>query len=181
MLSDSTTVYGRVTQALHWWMAVLLILQGLNSILILILGGGREGNPVSVVLGPQHRPIGIAVLILVLLRIVWAISQRGHRPKHIGNTGKLAVASHLALYLLVLFVSIAGPLLDWGRGEELAIYGTVLFNAGPERAWAIALGSMHANLSWTLIILIGGHIAVALYHQFIICDNLIARMIGKHE
>jgi cytochrome b561 len=180
MVYDSTRVYGRVTQALHWWMAVLLILQGLNSLLILILGGGREGNPVSMVLGPQHRVFGIAVLLLVLSHIVWAITQRGHRPKHLGLSGRLAVAGHIALFLFVLIVSITGPLLDWGRGEELKIYGVLLFNAGPERAWAIALGSLHANLSWTLIILIGGHIAVALYHQFVLRDNLIARMIRKN-
>lgn len=177
MLKDSNDVYGRVSQALHWVMAFYLIRQAVG-----VLAGyvNEAENVVSHFLEGKHQPTGVAILVLLLIRLAWVATQAGHRPRHPGTAGKFAVGGHLLLYILMLLVPVTGLLIAWGKGKGLQAYGLTLFKAGPEVEWAIALGrTLHTPVGWMLMVLIGGHIAIALYHHFVIHDRTMSRMLGN--
>ena len=85
-MNDSAHRYGSVSRILHWGMALLLTLQFLKL-------GDRidEGEHwIGQTLVPTHVSIGVLLLVLVLLRLTWAVVQRGRRPqpaKGIPRTG----------------------------------------------------------------------------------------------
>jgi cytochrome b561 len=85
---------------------------------------------------------------------------RGVPPAPAGESGALALpgaAGHVALYVLMLALPITG-LLAW--------YGGVTALAQPH-------GEILKLLLWVMIVL---HVGAALYHQFVLKDNLLARM-----
>lgn len=136
-------------------------------------------NVVSHFLHGSHQPTGVIILVLVILRLAWIATQKGHRPAHEGRLGQVASLTHGLLYVLMVLASASGLLLIWGKGKGLALYGVILFEEGKTTDWAVALGSfLHTPLSWTLCILMTGHIGAALFHHFVLGDKTLFRIIG---
>ena len=107
--------------------------------------------------------VHIVTGVLVLAFAVWRLALRVTRgvpaaPAGESNLMKLAgEAGHWALYALMLAMPITG-LLAW--------YGGVTSLAG-----------LHGDiLKVLLIVMIGLHVVAALYHQFMLKDNLLNRM-----
>lgn len=78
MTFDARKRYGTVTEAFHWLMALLVGWQ-------LLKFGDRiaEGEHwVGQTLVPWHVSVGVLMLVLVVPRTVWALSQRRRRPLH---------------------------------------------------------------------------------------------------
>ena len=110
-------------------------------------------------LGAQlHAIVGIAVLALTVLRLVLRVVQGAPAPVA-GQHPLVTIASvvvHGLLYLLLLALPMAG-MAAWGGGITEA-------------------GEVHEVLFILTLVLVGLHVAAALLHQFVIKDNLIARM-----
>src|SRR5690606_16538150 len=90
MISDSRERYGRISKILHWVMAFLIGWQVLKF-------GDRisEGEHwVGQTLVPWHVSIGVLLLCLVVLRMLWALSQRTHRPLQNPATAMLVKIGH---------------------------------------------------------------------------------------
>ena len=117
--------------------------------------------------------IGAALLVLMVIRIIMRFTTKkpdwadtGH--KFLNWLGELV---HWGMYLVIFFLFSMGGWLAHSRNvlgyllnSEAVIRGARLPNA------------LH-HLGWFMIILLLGlHIAGALYHQFILKDNLLARM-----
>jgi len=90
-----------------------------------------------------------------------------------------AEALHRLFYLLL----IAGPFLGWASASAhklpLNVFG--LFRlpaiAAPRARWGLVAGDIHKVAMWTLLALIGLHVAAALYHRFVRHDHVLARML----
>lgn len=173
-LNDSQRRYGRVAQVLHWTIALLVVLQ-------IALGwymGDLEDRAARRVLEGRHISIGITILLLTLIRIGWALTHR--RPAlPSGMPGwerGLARATHILFYVLLLAMPLSGWIMESVGPRPISFWGVpwphfpglAAMLAGQDtEAFKDTVESLHgAPLVWSMICLIGLHVAGALKHQF---------------
>lgn len=175
-MKDSSIRYGAVTRTLHWLMAVLFLSQFLKF-------GDRinEGEHwIGQTLVPTHVTLGVLLLVLIVLRLVWALVQRAQRPGHEGPLAMLVRSGHVMLYVCMALMPITGILYMVGHGYGLGAFGVDLIaGSGGETKidWMISLGSLHSPIAWLFLVLVIGHIGAALYHQFVLKDGTLRRII----
>lgn len=175
---DTADRYGRISRWLHWGMALLFAWQFLGMALRLALG---RTPLVSFFVG-THASVGLLLLLLVLLRGAWGLSQRGRRPPHgAGWLGRAAAWGHGALYLLMLVVPLLALVRAYGSGRAFVWFHTVpLFAAGPKQPALMApADALHGVLAWTLLALVAGHVAMVVLHRWWWRDGVAARMVGR--
>jgi cytochrome b561 len=127
-----------------------------------------------------HRPLGIALLALVVIRAIVRI-KRGSPPlpqnmpaiQHVA-----AKASHVVLYLLMA----AMPLIGWGMlsagGYPIVMFGAVHLPpilAQNVRMFAL-LRALHTWLAFALFATVLLHLAAALLHGLIRRDGVFSSM-----
>jgi cytochrome b561 len=175
---DTTERYGLVTRLLHWAMALILLWQFTGMSLRLILGR----TPLMAFWVGTHQSIGTVLLMLILLRLLWAWSNRRRRPRQEPTwAGKAARFGHAALYVLLLVVPALSLLRAFGNGRGYAFFGhQVVGRTGVRIEWMAAPADLlHSKLAWLLLALIFGHAAMALVHHFVRRDGVLLRMAGR--
>ncbi len=158
---------------LHWLLALALAFQ-------LSLGLRLEDMGLGGFAAFQlHKSVGVAVLLLTLLRLLWRLTRRPPPAAEKGLTGGLAKAVHFGLYVFMIGAPLTGWLLV---STDKVKVPTLLFGTAPlphlplpESLNGFAHGS-HALLGWLGIALVLLHVAGAIRHQWLIRDNLMARM-----
>lgn len=178
MFKDSPRVYGVVTRTLHWLIAVLLLIQLIGMFSTTLLG---QGNAIYSLLAPWHKTLGVTLLLLIVVRVLWALTQIRRRPNHEGAQGRLAVAGHVAMYVLLVLMPLSGVLMSWGGGYGVKAFGAMLLPQGADVAWASAFHAWHGPIAWGLSALIVGHVAMALHHHFGRRDGTLRRMVGRED
>lgn len=177
---DTPDRYGAISRFLHWSMAVLILWQFLMMILFDIFGP-LEALQAVARFGP-HGIVGAAVLVLVLIRGAWALFNVRRRPPQApGHLGRIARAGHLGFYALMLVIPAVALLRVYGSGRGWRPYDVQLIpTTGEEIAWMVAPGdAVHGLLSWVLLALVGGHVAMALAHHLFWKDATLQRMAGS--
>lgn len=180
-LRDTPAVYGKVSRALHWLMALLVIWQFIGMGLKLLLG--RESAVAGFFVG-SHQQVGTVLFLLILLRLIWAVSNRGSRPPHgEGFNGIAAKAGHGLLYLCLLIVPLVALIRAYGSTRAFAPFGFEIFPAREVAIeWTQQLGGMlHGELAWVMGVLILGHVFMAIYHEAKWRDGTLSRMAGPHR
>ncbi len=175
-----STSYSWPAKGFHWLIALLILCT-------LPLGFYMVGLP----LAPQklrlfnyHKWIGITVLALTVLRLLWRLSARP--PDPIASTPRwqhvLAAIAHATLYLFTIVMPITGWVMSSAYG-----FPTVLFTViqlpdlvGKNKALGDLLRTVHDGLAWGLVVVLSIHIAAALWHQFVLRDNVLGRMLFNH-
>lgn len=173
MINDSRERYGRISKILHWVMAFLIGWQVLKF-------GDRisEGEHwIGQSLVPWHVSIGVLLLCLVVLRMLWALSQRTHRPLQNPATARLVKLGHSLLYAGMLLMPITGLMVMLGGGYGVKAFGIQLIAKGEGLPLAESLGSLHSPLAWAVTVLIIGHVGIALFHHFVRRDDTLRRML----
>ncbi|MDT1060668.1 cytochrome b [Paracoccus sp. CPCC 101403] len=177
-LRDTSTRYGRLTRALHWSMAALLAWQFLGMGLKLVLGR----TPVVSFFTSSHQKVGTVLFVLIVLRALWAVANRGNRPSHGGGLmGVAARAGHLSLYAVMLLVPLAALLRAYGSERVFAPFGFQIFAAqDPQIGWMVGFGNaLHGELGWLMLALIAGHVAMVGLHEGMWRDGTLSRMAGR--
>ncbi len=91
----------------------------------------------------------------------------------------MAQGLHRLFYLLLL----VAPFLGWASASAhdlpVNVFGLVTLPpiAAPKARWALTAGDIHKVAMWTLLALIGVHVAAALYHHFVRQDRVLQRML----
>jgi cytochrome b561 len=171
--------YNTVAIVLHWMIALLII-----GLIVFGLLMTQEWVPNRFVIYQWHKSIGIAVLVLSVMRLFWRLT---HKPPALPTTMPKwqHLASH-ATHGLFYGLMIVMPLLGWAMvsASELPI-PTVLFGLiplpdmpGVPEADVVAsrfrlLHEIGAKLFIALIVL---HIGAALKHHFKDRDDVLRRM-----
>jgi cytochrome b561 len=170
------------SRLIHWTMAAMILAMLFIGVGLVTTATARYTELVSI-----HRPLGIAILALVLVRIVnrW-INRPPPLPRSVPPLQRLAAhASHLALYGLM----IAMPLIGWGMlsaaGYPIVFYGPLqLPPILPQNAAMYAgLRTAHSVLAYLLFATILLHLGAALFHGLIRRDGVLESMasVGKRR
>lgn len=127
-----------------------------------------------------HKSIGASFLIWTVLRLINRLVAKAppHPPMPVWQTA-IAHLTHLGLYVAMLAMPITGILMSMYGGRGVSVFG--LFSlpsvVGIDREMAKLMNGLHTGaVFYVLVFLVVAHVAGALYHQFVMKDNLIARM-----
>jgi len=160
-LGDNTDHYGRVSRALHWGMALLILWQFLSAGAHLLL----EDTAVEAFFWATHKPLGLLLFALIFIRMAWAIANLSRRPKSINSA---ASAGHIGLYALLAIVPGLALLRQYGSGKPFEPFGIPVFLGfeGEKIPWMVAPGNLlHSWLGWLLLAMIVGHTFMAFWHR----------------
>jgi len=164
-----------ISRLLHWLMAVMIL-----SMLLLGAGMTATVSPRYPLLFSIHRPLGIAILGLAVLRLINRLfNPPPPLPESIPAVQRLAAkASYLTLYALMFML----PLVGWGM-LSAALYPIVLFGAWhlppilPQNPTLYAwLRPLHTSLAYLLFATFLVHMGAALEHGLIRRDGVLASM-----
>jgi cytochrome b561 len=168
--------YNPALVSLHWIIAILIF----STVL---LAGEDEGGGAATIAGIPtigvHMLLGITILVLLTIRLI--VRWRTQHPDW-ATTGnrfldRVGEITHWALYLFTFGMTITGLSLAT-RGNRLArVLGlAVATPSGQFRPRGFSIGMFHGAIWFFLLLLILLHVGAALYHQFILKDNLLSRM-----
>ncbi len=175
------TSYNLVAKILHWVMAIIIIAAwfiGFYSANFLSYADLNSGKFGMVTL---HKQIATTVMFLIVLRIVWRLTHATpDLPETMSPLVKLAAhLGHIALYILMIAVPISGWFFSSSAGYGAPVAG--LFELPPlieksDDAELATFGAIHTYLTWALGLVVLGHVAMALKHQFIDKDGTLEKM-----
>lgn len=176
-MSNPTQSFSLLARLLHWLMAVMIL-----AMLFIGIGMVATVSERHAWLLRIHRPLGIAILLLALVRLTVRIRRPPPPlPADLPVPQRLAaLASHWLLYALM----IAIPLIGWAMlsaGGDPVMLGTSfhlppILPADPT-AFAI-LRHLHTWLALLLFLTFLAHMAAALYHGLIRRDGVLSSMIA---
>ena len=165
--SNNQKRYTPLMVTLHWLIALLIFATfGLGLVI--------EDLPAQekVAWLRLHMPLGIATLLLMLVRLVARWRSPLPAPANSDNPllDKIAGITHGLLYLLALLLPLTGMFLNISNN----LSSVVFFGQGqyPEGLQTM----LHGVLPKALAALLALHIGAALWHQFIKKDGLLGRM-----
>lgn len=166
--------FNRTARMLHWVMALAILT-------MLFIGVGMVASlSLRPVLISVHRPLGIAILLLVIVRLV---NRWRHRPPplpvDLPRVQVLAArASHWLLYALMFAMPLVGwSMLSAGGYPVTMFEGLALPPIAPHDATVYAvLRGAHTWLALLLFATVLVHLAAALFHAWVRRDAVFASM-----
>jgi cytochrome b561 len=173
-MSTQRRQFPAFSRLLHWTMAAMVLtMLCIGVAMVVSLGSYR-------VLVSIHRPLGIAILILVVVRFV---NRLLNPPPPFPVTmsrgeGLAATASELTMYGLMFVL----PLVGWGM-LSAARYPIVLFGSVhlpfilPHNAmlyWVLRMA--HTILAYLFFLTFIAHFGAILFHTLIVRDGILKRM-----
>lgn len=170
--------YAPARRALHWGMAVLLVLA-------FVFIEGREnfarGTPERLAMVQAHFWAGIALLALMLPRLLLAFSRPAPAvsPALPAWQALPAKSMHLLLYAMLLAQPVLGLLTAWTDGKDIFIPFTSLALPAPmaaSEALAHRFEDLHEFIGSAFYWVVGLHVLAALYHHFLRRDDTLRRM-----
>lgn len=179
MKSSTPSRFSATGQVIHWLTAVIVLFA-------FILGpGGPETRIYSTsndFSRQFHETLGLCVFALVVVRVLWrAVTVRPappQVPRWMDISAKLVQA---ALYILLFALPLTAIAGAWLEGHPLTLTGGV--EIAPMFAKAHALGSViaeaHSWLGDIILWLAGMHALAALYHHFMLRDDVMRSMLPR--
>lgn len=169
--------YDRTTIIFHWLTAALIaVVWSLEQVIELFPRGG-EGR---VIMLGSHIVLGVALALVLLLRIVWRMGGGARLPAtDDGWKGFLATGMHYFLYALVAFMIVGGIANAWVRGVDVfGVYKLVSFAPG-DRGLRQLIGGLHSLGANLILAAAGLHAAAALAHHYLLKDGVLRRMLPR--
>ena len=171
--------YSRGLMAVHWLTAVVVVAA-------FTLGpGGSEQRVYSAAKDFDrqiHETLGLSVLALTLLRLaVWRAASHGFppsAPRWMNLASRLVQLALYALLLAVPLTAIAGAWLE-GHPLTLGILGDIAPPIAKDHALGASIAKVHTFLGDTILWVAGFHAAAALFHQFVLRDDVLLAMLPR--
>ena len=168
------------TLSLHWLTALLVPLAYLAIQVTEMLPRGALKTQVYT----AHQTLGVLVLAVTLVRLAWRPFAPKPSPAEMpGAMRHASTAVHVLMFLGLLAVPVLGMLTQWLRGRGVEMFG--LFALAPpftpDRPMARNLKEAHELLANALMLLALLHALAALFHQYVMRDGLIRRMLPGRD
>jgi cytochrome b561 len=160
---------------LHWVMAICIL-----AMLFIGVGMVSTVTPTYLSLVSIHKPLGIAILVLALIRL--AVRLRvGAPPLPASLPEPMKLAAHLSHYVLYVLM-IGMPLIGWAMLSAAAypvvLYGGIHLPAILPQSDSLhtLLWNAHFYLAFLFFAVILMHIAAALFHALVRRDGVFETM-----
>jgi len=176
LFRNTSSRFGIIAILLHWTMAILII--GL-----LILGLYMTNMPVSahkLKYYGWHKEFGILVLMLVVVRLTWRLTNTLPTLASIPPLEQFAArAAHWTFYFFMFAMPITGWLLTSAAGLPVSFFGWfVLPNLiAANKETLEIMSEIHEWLGYGLIGTFCLHTLAALKHHFVNKDEILKRML----
>ena len=128
-----------------------------------------------------HKWIGVTVLALTVLRVLWRIM---HRPPPLPHSMGIwqryaAHAGHVMLYMLMIAIPVSGYLYSSASNIPVVYLGLVRLPPmiDPDPVLKLWFRTIHIALDYGLLVLVIGHVTVAVKHHWLDRDGLLYRML----
>lgn len=182
-MKDTASQFSPVSVALHWLIALAVI--GMLALGIYMKETESYG------LYDVHKSIGVAVLVVALIRLFWRLGNGW--PAALSDDGPalrfIARLTHWMLIIVTLLMPVSGALMSVAGGRGLSFFGFELMAANrdpanPDEVLAYSetladfAHETHEVVAFLLIFLVLLHLAGALKHQLVNKDATLRRMFG---
>lgn len=178
MKTDAPMAYNRVAQLLHWLTLLLLVAQFVVAWTMPEVH--RDTKPVDLI--AWHLSIGATILLVILVRLMWrSVSAVPPPPADLPSVLRLlSRATHFLLYAILIILPVLGWINANARGWDARLFGVVNLPAlvPSGSPWGRGMGDIHMDLAIVLLVVIGLHVLGALYHQFVLKDSTLGRMVS---
>ncbi len=165
-----------LTQALHWLIALAVIA---TYAIGLIREDLPKGDFRSWLL-MLHMSLGFVVAAASVVRIAWRSVAPAPVPLPGTPATRLAAkAGHVALYVTLFAIPLLGLLAAWIKGRGIMIFGVLPLPSpiAVNKDLAENLEELHGLAAHAMMLLAGGHAAIAIVHQFVLKDGTLGRML----
>ena len=169
-------VYDPIAQAVHWLVAALAV-----GVVLLgwTIGGVPRNTPQRWIVILLHESVGLTILAAMVFRAWW---RRRHPPPPLVVSrleAGLAWLTHMALYVLLIFMPLAGYWSIAAAGDEVSFFGVLRIPPllpGNNRLSQVAI-AIHLVGQYLLYLFIALHVAGAMFHGVVRRDGVIGRMV----
>lgn len=168
--------YNPMLIGLHWFMFVLLVAV---YVTMEFRGVFPKGSDPRELMKALHFMLGISVLILVVVRMGVRLSS--HTPAIVPTPKPLehllAKVMHLALYLFMIFMPIAGWLILSAEGHGVPFFGLELPPlVDKNHDLAEQVEDLHKLVGEIGYYLLAVHVLAGLFHHYVKRDNTLLRI-----
>src|SRR5215510_8830179 len=174
-MSNQRTQFTALMRILHWTMAAMVLtMLGVGVTMVASLADYH-------VLVSLHRPLGVAILILVVVRFV--VRRLSRLPPFPPTMSRLerraAAASEHTMYGLMLALPLVGWSMLSAARNPVMLFGSVhLPFILPHDALLYAtLRRAHTVLAYLLFLAFLAHFGAILFHTLIVRDGMLLRMV----
>jgi cytochrome b561 len=175
-IKNTDQQYGIIAIFFHWLMAILII--GLIA-----LGLYMVDLPISLQklkLYGWHKEFGILILMLACLRILWRLINRlPTLPSYIPRWQQLAARIvHYVFYFFMFALPLTGWIISSAAGLSVSFFGLFLLPnlVSPNQATMSLFSDIHDYLAYSLIAIIGLHIAAVIEHYLVHKENILRKI-----
>ncbi len=177
----NATLPNSFVRRLHW---IVVAIVAFEFIVAWTMPEVRK-NTIPGALLNVHMTFGAILLPFVLAffsaRFYRSTSEGEYVVQDTAWARKVSSMMYVALYTLLILVPLTGWSFASTRGWTVTLFGTVdlpqLF--AHSTVLGIRVDHMHSVLATVLGILILGHVAAALYHHFVLKDELLRSMLPR--
>lgn len=169
--------YGPLARALHWLMAVLVLLTIPAGLVMVQPGLDRDLQNALFI---YHKNVGVFLLLLVVVRL--AVRWRYPPPPMASSMpswqARVALASHRAIYGLLAIVPVAGYLRVRAGGYPIEALDALGLSTLVPRSEDLeeAAKAVHYWAGLALIAFVALHLGAALFHGAVRRDGVLRRM-----
>lgn len=176
-VKNTPSSYGSVAHFFHWIIFLLVLIM----IPVGFLMGDISDKPLRAQVVNAHKLIGVLILVLMLLRVLWALNNvKPALPFQTPNWQRFVErCMHFLLYFGLILMPLSGLVgsVAGGRPPHLGNLNIVLPIEQNKALAGFAFSYIHEPLAFILIALISIHILAAFYHHFIKRDDVLRRML----
>jgi cytochrome b561 len=163
------------SRLLHWTMAAMVLtMLGVGVAMVASLANYH-------VLVSIHRPLGIAILILVVVRFVnRLLNPPPPFPATMPRVERLAAtASEYTVYGLMFALPLVGWSMLSAARYPIPLFGSVQlpFILPQDAMLYVVLRKAHTVLAYFFFLMILAHLGAVLFHTLIVGDGLLNRMV----
>jgi cytochrome b561 len=175
-LRSNDSRWGTGARFFHWLMALAILGNGIFGLWMT----GLSPSLAKINTFALHKSIGLTVLALFLLRVAWRMLDRRPPDEPAPAWQRWAAHStHALLYVLIVAIPVSGWVFNSAHGYPLQWFK--LFNlpslvAKNEQLSHVAV-TVHVYLFYFLLLVLVAHVGAALWHHFVLRDNVLRRML----
>ena len=167
------------SRCFHWLTAILVL-----AAFILSIGGpeARVFSEENIRLLTLHESLGLTIFVTTLLRLAhrsWATPPDPvSMPEWMHQSARW---TRVLLYLLLIFLPVSAIVGSWTEGHPLSFYfiGDIATPWAPSQPLGSTILRAHKLAGDAIMWLAGIHAAAALFHHFILRDNVLRSMLAS--